>query len=410
MIKVAHVISSLKKGGAEEVLCSLVEQLDPAQFVSCVLYFHDGPHVDRLRGHGIKLYHIRGFVGMYDPLFWWRLMRTLYRIKPDCIHALLWSAQCASRVIGRLLGIPVITVYHNQATLESGMRLFLDRVTLPLATSVVAVSNTVAHSIASAHAYLQTKDFDKIDTLSSPVIPEKSRIHTSPTCSSKFLERSRRLRMAGPASHVITIANGIDIQRIEHYFSSHASVSKADLNIPAGAQVIGTVGRLHKVKNHTLLLQAYALVHQQHPNSYLILVGDGPERDGLEQCVQRLNLRSQVIFVTQKQAYPYYSLFDCFVLASEQEGMSLALLEAHYFKCASVVAHATLDHDVITHGYNGLLVPPNNAYELSQKISSVLSDTALQQKLGMHAHRQVVEKYTVKQMVNQYEQLFKKFS
>lgn len=364
MIKVAHVISSLKKGGAEEVLCSLLERLDPDQFVSYVLYFHDGPHVDRLRDRGIKLYHIRGILRMYDPVFWCRLIYTLYRIKPDCIHALLWSAQCASRVIGRLMHIPVVTVYHNQATLESGMRLFLDRITLTCATKVVAVSHTVAQSIIKAHSFI-------------------------------------------PVSSITTIANSIDRARVEKYLSTHASISKADLNIPGNARVIGTVGRLHAVKNHALLLQAYALVQQHYPDSYLILVGDGPEQERLMQQAQHLNLQSGVIFVTHKQAYPYYSLFDCFVLSSAQEGMSMALLEAHYFKCASVVVNATLDHDVITHGHNGLLVVPDNAQALAQAIVSVLNNKTLQQQLGSNAHTHVVQKYTVEHMVQQYEQLFK---
>ena len=213
--------------------------------------------------------------------------------------------------------------------------------------------------------------------------------------------------MAGQASHVITIANGIDIQRIEHYLSSHVSVSKADLNIPVGAQVIGTVGRLHKIKNHALLLQAYALVHQHYPDSYLILVGDGPEIDPLTKQAQHLKISSHVIFVSHKQAYPYYSLFDCFVLSSAQEGMSMALLEAHYFKCASIVAHDTLDHDVITHGYNGLLVPPHNAQASANTIMSVLSNKTLQRNLGNNAHNHVIEKHTAHAMVKQYEQLFK---
>lgn len=362
MIKIAHVTSSLKKGGAEEVLCSLVEQLRSDQFVSHVVYFHTGPHVDRLGNSGVKLYHIRGLVCMYDPIFWWRLVRTLRSIKPDCIHALLWSAQCASRVIGRLLRIPVVTAYHNQATLESGLRLFLDRITLRSATKIVAVSNTVAQSITQTHSFVA-------------------------------------------ASSITTIANGIDIQRIDDIVS-RARVQKADLNIPADAPVIGTVGRLHPIKNHALLLQAYALVHRQHPNTYLILVGDGPEHERLSKQAQQLNLCAQVIFVTHQQAYPYYALFDCFVLPSAQEGMSLALLEAHYFTCASIVAHAHHEHDIIEHGHNGLLVQPNNAYELSQKISSVVSNKALQQRLGLHAHRHIMEKYTIRHMVQQYEQLF----
>ncbi len=367
MITIAHITASLKKGGAEEILCSLVTHLDTTRFISHVLYFHHGPHAEHLRSKNIELHHIRGLICMYDPVFWFRLVRTVYLIKPDRIHALLWSSQCASRIIGWFLRIPVITVYHNQATLESGIRLFIDRITLKCTNNIVAVSNTVAQSIRTAHAYL-------------------------------------------PASHIATITNGIDTQNIDNYLSTHTQPNKTELNIPIDAQIIGKKKRLHSVKNHALLLRAYALVLQQHPNSYLILVGDGPEQSRLTLMAAQLNCAAQVIFITQKQAYPYYALFNCFVLPSAQEGMSLALLEAHYFKCASVVAHNSPEHDIITHGHNGLLVQPDNAHDLARAIQAVLENKTVQHKLGNNAHNHVTQKHAITHMVMQYEQLFTKVS
>lgn len=367
VVTIAHVTSSLKQGGAEEILCSLVEHLDPATFTSHVLYFHDGPHSSRLRQAGIHIHQIRGFICMYDPVFWCRLVRTLHSINPDCIHALLWSAQITCRVLGRLLRIPVVTVYHNQANLESGMRLFLDKITLTCATKIVAVSHTVAQSITRSHSFVLGSQ---------------------------------------PESRIITIPNGISRQQLDHACAT-TQISKKELRLPENAIVIGTVGRLHPVKNHPLLLCAYALVHKQNPNTYLMLVGDGPEQRNLTALVQRMQLRDQVLFVTGKQAYPYYPLFDCFVLPSAQEGMSMALLEAHYFKRACVVAHPTTSHDIIEHGYNGLLVEPNNAHALAQAIDTVLNSRTLCNTLGNNAHNHVVQKHTIEHMVNHYEQIFK---
>lgn len=360
MIIVTHVISSLERGGAQEVLCSLIEQLDPQQFTSYVIYFHDGPHVQRLKNTGIQTYHIKGFFCQYDPLFWYRFIRFFFTHTVDTIHALLWAGQIASRVVGYVMRIPVVTVYHNQASMESGTRLFFDKVTLRLATNIIAVSNTVADSITTCH----------------PCIP---------------------------ASKITTIANGIDTDTL----AASTPLEKASLCIPEHAKIIGTVGRLHPVKKHTLLLQAYALLCDAHPDIYLLFIGDGPEQERLGALARSLKLADRVLFIGNKQAYPYYHLFDCFILASAQEGMSLALLEALYFKRACVVAHPTLTHDVITHDYNGLLVPPDNTPALAQAISSVLVNDTLKNRLGNNAHEKIKQQYGLGTMVKSYGNIFK---
>lgn len=363
MVIVTHVISSLERGGAQEVLCSLVDQLDPQQFTSYVLYFHEGPHAQRLKTKGIKTYHVKGFFCQYDPLFWYRFVRFFCTHTVDTIHALLWAGQIASRIVGYLMRIPVVTVYHNQASMESGARLFFDKATLPLATNIIAVSNTVADSII--------------------------------TCYPRI-----------PASKIITIANGIDTQAVATQQTLENRVSKKSIGLPEHAKIIGTVGRLHPVKKHTLLLQAYALLYDAHPDTYLLFIGDGPEQERLAALARSLKLEDRVVFLGNTQAYPYYHLFDCFILASAQEGMSLALLEALFCKRACVVAHPTLTHDVIFHGHNGLLLPPDNVPVLAQAICSIITSDTLKNRLGCNAHNHVVKQYSLRSMVQQYEQVF----
>jgi len=363
MLKIAHITSSLQKGGAEEVLCSLVERLDPGHFASHVLYFHEGPHVARLRAAGIPTYHIRGLVCMYDPFFWWRLIRTLITIKPDCIHALLWAAQVSCRPLGWILGIPVISAYHNQVTLEHGIRALLDRYTLRYATSIIAVSTTVVNSLTSSYQWL-------------------------------------------PASRITVIPNGVAPELLMQA-ANKQNITKRMLGVAPQASIIGTVGRLHPIKNHMLLLEAYALVRTQHPSVYLVFVGDGSEQEKLHAAAKKMGVDAQVVFINNQQAYGYYHLFDCFVLPSAQEGMSMALLEAQYFKCSCVVAHENqAPHDVIIHGYNGLLVPPHDAAGLAQAIITTLTNITPRNRLGEQAHRDLLERFDIVQMVKKYEIVF----
>lgn len=362
MIKIVHITSSLKRGGAEEVLCSLIEQLDINRFASHVFYFHEGPHVQRLKDKGVLLYHIRGMFCRYDPWFWYRLFRTLLHIQPDCIHALLWSAHIASRLAGRVLSIPVITAHHNQTTLLNGIRSLVDKYTIEYSTEMVAVSTTVAHSLYVSYPWVRTKQLT--------IIP-----------------------------------NGIDPIRLSQQ-ATQQHVARENLFIPPEVRVVGTVARFHPSKKLPLLLHAYEKLTHHYPNLYLLLVGEGPEENRLRQLASSLGFANSMRLVLGEPAFGYYHLFDCFVLPSEQEGMSMALLEAMYYRRPCIVTHACGSHDLIVQHKNGLIVPPDDGDALVQAIDYLLTHQEKAALFTENASKTVINNFSTSSMVRCYEQLF----
>lgn len=97
----------------------------------------------------------------------------------------------------------------------------------------------------------------------------------------------------------------------------------------AGLRWFVTVGRLSPEKNHARLLSAFALVHQQHPDARLLIVGDGPLRSALTAQTESLGL-TDAAFLTGALAnpFPVLAAADCFVLSSDYEGQPMVLLEA----------------------------------------------------------------------------------
>lgn len=90
-----------------------------------------------------------------------------------------------------------------------------------------------------------------------------------------------------------------------------------------------TVGRLSPEKNQARLLEAFARVHVEHPDTGLIVVGDGPLRDELEQRRDALGLGDAVIMTgALANPFPVLAASDCFVLSSDYEGQPMVLLEA----------------------------------------------------------------------------------
>jgi len=101
------------------------------------------------------------------------------------------------------------------------------------------------------------------------------------------------------------------------------------LSEQAGLRWFVTVGRLSPEKNHARLLSAFALVHEEHPDARLLVVGDGPLRSTLTAQTESLGL-TDIAFLTGALANPFAVLAaaDCFVLSSNYEGQPMVLLEA----------------------------------------------------------------------------------
>ena len=137
-----------------------------------------------------------------------------------------------------------------------------------------------------------------------------------------------------------------------------------------------------------------------------MLVGDGPLREELQkQAGARVSFLGQRADVSDLLAG-----FDVFVLSSNTEGMSIALLEAMAAGCPIVVTAVGGNVELIKHMQTGLIVPPNDESALRTAIQRLLADPVLAARLGAAA-RAVAEKYYgVKNMVGRYEELWRRLA
>lgn len=342
--KVAHVTSSLMRGGAEKVLYLLIKELQKHDISQVVFYFHDGPYVQEIEQLGITTHQIKGWLWRYDPIFFLRLYKALRHQKPAVIHSLLWAANVSARICGWLQRIPVISVYHNNVDQDGLIRSFFDRITLGYADHIIAVSDQVKSSL-----------HNRVGVQSVTVIP-----------------------------------NGIDIQEV----NAHTAISRQALVIAPDVFVIGAVGRLVSVKRFDYLMRTYAL--WGYDKTHLVLIGHGPLQQDLKKLVVDLNIADSVSFV-QDVALAYYGLFDCFVQSSYKEGVSLALLEA--MSCAKpCIVMGSGYHPVITHEYDGMIVAPDNYQKLLETLTCLYDDKPYRTSLGQMAQKTVRDRFDVQNM------------
>jgi len=226
--------------------------------------------------------------------------------------------------------------------------------------------------------------------------------------SDSIAEAVIRRRIASRKATAVVV-NGIDIARYQQTRSVTRSAVRAELGILADALVIGTVGRLNEVKRQDLLLRSAASLMTDLPHVHLLLVGDGPERQRLEQLARELRSEPRITFAGY-QASPerYLAAMDVFALSSRLEGLPLSLLEAWATGLPVVSTAVGGIPSVVTDRSSGLLVPADDHDALANALRQVLNDDALAETLAVGGLAAVTENYALECMADRYESYYRR--
>ena len=170
-----------------------------------------------------------------------------------------------------------------------------------------------------------------------------------------------------------------------------------------GSFVVGAVGRLHRQKGFDVLIRAIA----QIPEAHLVLVGDGPERETLEQLVTTLQIADRVTMVGWAESPTAYLLtFDILAMPSRFEGLPLVLLEAMLHGLPVVATGVGSISDVVTSEETALLVPVEDVAALRVAIVRLGRDDQLRERLAIAASRVARRDFTAEAMARGYERLY----
>ena len=137
---------------------------------------------------------------------------------------------------------------------------------------------------------------------------------------------------------VTVLNNAIDLEKFKPDEASRAAKRRA-LKIADGTLVLGHVGRFMPQKNHTFLMDVFAKVHAQRPDSVLLLVGQGPLEGEIKAKAARLGLADAVIFAGQRDdVNELYRAMDVLLLPSLYEGLGMVLIEAQASGCRALAS------------------------------------------------------------------------
>jgi glycosyltransferase involved in cell wall biosynthesis len=360
-VKVLQLISSGGYYGAENMLLNLCASQEQSGCQNSLLIFYNVhvPNVEfyeraRRRGLSVRMVHCKGRAD-------WRAVRQIEEYIQedgvDLVHTHGYKADLYGYLAAWRCHKPVVATCHNWVggTAALGIYNHLDRMVLKKFNALAAVSDAVAH---------------------------------------------RLLAFGVPAEKIKTIANGIDVTAFER--AQPLPLLKAE-----GSTMVGVVARLDLQKGFEYLLRAARDLCKTTRDLKIVIVGEGPDRDKVEDIIQQYGLQSSVVLAGQQSNMPsVYAAMDIFVLPSLNEGLPMTVLEAMAASKPVIATRVGAIGSVIQDGENGLLVAPKDSEGLQNAIAGLLSDPDRRRRLGDQAHAWVSQNYTSEAMARKYRDMY----
>lgn len=203
------------------------------------------------------------------------------------------------------------------------------------------------------------------------------------------------------------IRNGIERNKTRILTAGEKTALKKSLGLTQEQKVIGCVANLKAVKGHQYLLEAFVNLLKKHPETVLVLVGDGELRVDLEKIIQKEGIGENVRVLGIRDDVPdLLQIFDVAVSSSLSEGLSNALIEAAAAGVPIVATGVGGNPEIVRHQENGLIVPARDAAAQCDAICELLEDVDMAERFGLRGISLVENEFSLESIRHMYEGLY----
>jgi glycosyltransferase involved in cell wall biosynthesis len=211
-----------------------------------------------------------------------------------------------------------------------------------------------------------------------------------------------------PREKFAVVRLGIELEQRVRADADARMETRRLLGIPADAFVVGWIGRMTGVKNTDDVLAALRLLRDRDVDAYLLMVGDGPDRERVERRAHELGIVKHCLFVGyQEEVARWYASFDAMILPSVNEGTPVSAIESLAARRPVVATRVGGVPDVVEEGEDGYLVESGDADGLADRLERLAADPALRERLGDHGRARVLERYAVSRLVDDVDRLYR---
>lgn len=361
-IRIAFVITELDLGGAERALVQLVCGLPRDEWEPRVYCL--GPPGElqvplAAAEVPVHCFHATGL--RQAPRVLRELTRALREFQPSIVQTFLFHGNLLGRLAAARAGVPVVVSGIRVAEHRKAWHRWLEWLTERWVTAHVCVSRGVA-------------DFCR------------DRVGLSP----------HKL-------HVIP--NGIDVAP----FRTASPIDRAREGLPEHARLLLTVARLDAQKGVDLLITAAANVLPNHPDAWVIIIGDGPLQAALRSQAEATGVKDRIRFLGTRRDVPAWMVSaTALVLPSRWEGMPNVVLEAMAAGLPVLATDVEGVSELIQPGSNGWIVPKENPAALAEVMNRLLRQPEMTRGMGECSQHIIFERFTNTKILSSYTALYRR--
>lgn len=366
-LRVLLLVTDLTFGGAETQVVRLASEFTANGLHVCVVSMMEPKTwLGELAEHGVEVRTLGMSRGIPDPRAILRFRRIVREFAPDVVHCHMFHANILGRVARLFCPIPALisTVHNLKETSEAGGGTFwkecLYRITDSLSSRTTIICNAALQRYVKVGAVPRNR---------LQVIPNG--IHSGTFTRSEEHRRTTRARL-GIADQFVWLA----------------------------------VGRLAHQKDYPNLFLA---IQKLPPAGHIVLIaGSGPLEAELKAESARLGIQDRVNFLGAREDIRHlYDAADAYVMSSEFEGFSIALLEASCMEKPIVATDAGGNNEIVLNGITGYVVPTKDPDSLSNAMCLMMrSSSAERRRMGLAARNHCTTHFEMKQVVRRWLEMY----
>ncbi len=390
MKKVVHIITKSNWGGAQRYVYDLATGLPNDKFESVVIAGGNGTLVEKLTETGVRTITLESLGRDINPLKDFSslvdLIKMLRKERPDILHLNSSKIGALGALAGRLTGTKKIIftahgwAFNEDRSFASKMFIKLTHwLTILLCHRVIAVSQNIADQVL-----WWPRAKGKIVVILNSI--KKEPLYT-----------------AKGAIQVLASMN----ENLKQSLAKDPTLKKT--------LWIGTVAELHRIKGHVYALEAIKQItartgkRKQESRIIFTIIGEGQERQNLEQKIKELGLEEQVFLMGHvPNANLYLKAFDIFLFPSLSEGLGYALVEAGAagLPCISTAVGGL--PEVVEDMKSGILIQPRKSQDIAHSIEFLMEHPKIALEHGKALKERVEEKFNFETMLNKVIDLYEK--
>jgi len=359
MIKVIHVLSDMKIGGAGSWLLNLLVSIDKEKLDIKVVLPKGSMLIDKVEELGFEVIPVDGMKDKsFDAGAVSLILGILKKKQPDIVHT---HASLSARLAARMAGVRIINTKHCIDGKKTGIKkLAAFCLNNLLSDRIIAVSEAVKRNVADNGM---------------------------------------------PESKISVIYGGIS--PVKEISSEDKSRVRQKWGIAEEDIVVGIVARLTEVKGHKHFIDAAEIISRDNDGVKFLIAGIGPKEQELKELVCERGLTDRVVFTGFiENIYEIFNIIDINVISSLSEALCLSLIEGMCIGKPSVGTNTGGIPEVVKDGYNGYLVPVGDSSKLADAILKLVHDPELRKTMGDKGRELVACHFTADTMARDIEELY----